>query len=32
VKADRDLMQEIRMGLKALKKQSRLYTLEELIE
>ena len=32
VKADRDLMQEIRTGLKALKKQSRLYTLEELIE
>jgi prevent-host-death family protein len=32
VKADRDLMQEIRTGLKALKKQNRLYTLEELIE
>jgi prevent-host-death family protein len=32
VKADRDFMQEIRTGLKALKKQSRLYTLEELIE
>ena len=32
VKADHDLMDEIRTGLEALRKQSRLYTLEELIE
>jgi len=32
VKADDDLMNEIRVGLKALKKQRRLYTLEELVE
>ena len=32
IKADQDLMEEIRTGLKALKKRSRLYTLEELVE
>ena len=32
VKADQDLMEEIRTGLKSLKKQSRLYTLEELMQ
>jgi prevent-host-death family protein len=32
LKADRDLIEEIRTGLKTLKKQSRLYTLEELVE
>ncbi|MGA8019758.1 MAG: type II toxin-antitoxin system Phd/YefM family antitoxin [Desulfobacterales bacterium] len=32
IKADQDLMEEIRTGLKTLKKRSRLYTLEELVE
>ena len=32
VKSDQDLMEEIRTGLKMLKKQSRLYKLEELVE
>ncbi|MGB7921109.1 MAG: type II toxin-antitoxin system Phd/YefM family antitoxin [Desulfobacterales bacterium] len=32
IKADQDLMGEIRTGLKTLKKRSRLYTLEELVE
>ena len=31
IKADQDLMQEIRKGLKELEKQSRLYSLEELL-
>lgn len=32
IKADQDLMGEIRTGLKTLNKRSRLYTLEELVE
>jgi prevent-host-death family protein len=32
IKADRDLMKEIRAGLKALQGKSRLYTLEELLD
>lgn len=32
IKADRDLMEEIRAGLKALQAKSRLYTLEELLD
>jgi prevent-host-death family protein len=32
VRADRDLMAEIKKGLAALKKNARLYTLEELFE
>lgn len=32
IRADQDLIEEIRTGLKTLKKQSRLYTLEELVE
>jgi len=32
IKADQDLIEEIRTGLKTLKKRSRLYTLEELVE
>jgi len=32
IKADQDLIGEIRTGLKTLKKRSRLYTLEELVE
>jgi prevent-host-death family protein len=32
VKADRDLMKEIRAGLKALQGKSKLYTLEELLD
>ncbi len=32
IKADRDLMKEIKAGLKALKGKSRLYTLEELLD
>jgi len=32
IKADRDLMKEIRAGLKALQGRSRLYTLEELLD
>ena len=31
VQSDRDLMEEIRRGLRALKKRGRIYTLEELI-
>jgi prevent-host-death family protein len=32
IKADRDLMKEIRAGLRALQGKSRLYTLEELLD
>jgi antitoxin YefM len=32
IRADRDLMVEIKKGLAALKKDSKLYTLEELFE
>jgi prevent-host-death family protein len=32
IKADRDLMKEIRAGLKALRGKSKLYTLEELLD
>ena len=32
IKADQDLIEEIRTGLKTLKKRSRLYTQEELVE
>jgi len=32
IRADRDLMVEIKKGLAALKKNSKLYTLEELFE
>jgi prevent-host-death family protein len=32
IKADRELMKEIRAGLRALKGKSRLYTLEELLD
>jgi prevent-host-death family protein len=32
IKADRDLMKEIRTGLKAPRGQSKLYTLEELLD
>jgi prevent-host-death family protein len=32
VKADRELMQEIQTGIKALKGKCRLYTLEELLD
>jgi prevent-host-death family protein len=32
IKADRDLMEEIRAGLKALQGKGRLYTLEELLD
>jgi prevent-host-death family protein len=32
IKADRDLMKEIRAGLKALQGKSKLYTLEELLD
>lgn len=32
IKADRDLMEEIRAGLKELQGRSKLYTLEELLD
>jgi prevent-host-death family protein len=32
IKADRDLMKEIRAGLKALQGKCKLYTLEELLD
>jgi len=32
IKADHDLMKEIRAGLKALQGKSKLYTLEELLD
>lgn len=32
IKSDRDLVKEIKQGIKALKKDSKLYTLEELFE
>lgn len=32
IKADRDLMKEIRAGLRALQGRNRLYTLEELLD
>lgn len=32
IKADRDLMKEIKAGLKALKGRTRLYSLEELLD
>jgi PHD/YefM family antitoxin component YafN of YafNO toxin-antitoxin module len=32
IKADRELMKEIKAGLRALKGKSRLYTLEELLD
>ena len=32
IKSDADLMTEIRKGIPALKKKSRVYTLEELLE
>ena len=32
IKSDRDFVKEIKQGIKALKKDSKLYTLEELFE
>ena len=32
IKSDADLMAEIKMGISALKKKSKIYTLEELFE
>ena len=32
IKSDSDLMQEIKNGIQAMKKKSKLYTLEELFE
>lgn len=32
IKADRDLMKEIKAGLKALRGRNRLYTLEDLLD